>query len=111
MTRRKKQDWRSIKKIAERQIISYFEDIERMKPKDIELANRYVDICRRIAMRCKVRIPRIYKRQICNKCKGILIPGITARVRVRNNKRTHVTITCLRCKNYKRLYIDKSKGR
>lgn len=111
VSKRKRKNWDSIKRTALNQISSYFRDAEESYSKNMELANRYVDICRRISMRCKVRIPKIYKRKICNKCKKLLIPGKTSIVRVRHNKQTHVTITCLNCKHNKRYYIDKRKNR
>jgi len=97
--------------MALEQIESYFKEIDEIGSKNLELANRYVEICRRISKRCKVHIPKRHKIKICNKCKKLLIPGITARVRMRNNRRTHITITCLYCKNQKRLYIGKEKSR
>ncbi|MHA1310973.1 MAG: ribonuclease P protein component 4 [Candidatus Helarchaeota archaeon] len=111
MTRSKKKSRNNIRKLALDQIKSYFNEIEKIKSDNLPLANRYLDICRRISMRCKVRIPRSYKINICNNCKKLLIPGITSRVRIRNNKKTHITITCLYCKNQKRFYINKNENR
>ncbi|TFF89217.1 MAG: ribonuclease P [Promethearchaeota archaeon] len=110
MTRGKKRIWKNIKDRASNQIDSYFDEIDKIYQKDMNLANRYLAICRNIGMRCKVRIPRNKKILICNNCKKLLIPGKTARVRVRHNKRTHVTITCLNCKNFKRYYVEKKQG-
>ncbi|MBD3230702.1 MAG: ribonuclease P [Candidatus Lokiarchaeota archaeon] len=107
MPRGKKRYWKKIKEMASDQIDSYYNEIDKVYQKDMELANRYLEIARNIGMRCKVRIPRNKKILICKNCKKLLIPGKTARVRVRNNKKTHVTITCIECKNHKRYYIEK----
>jgi len=68
----------------------------------IDRADRYVYLARKIGMKYNVRIPRKYKRFICKKCKRALIPGITARVRIRRGK---VVYTCLRCGGAKRYIL------
>src|SRR3974390_1076814 len=64
-----------------------------------DLADRYVDIARRISMRHRVSIPRELKRNVCKNCSGYLAPGVNARVRIdgRNG-----FITCQRCGGIKR---------
>jgi len=46
-----------------------------------ELANRYMYLVRRLAMKYKVKIPSELKRQICKKCLHYLVAGENARVR------------------------------
>lgn len=72
-----------------------------------DLARRYVDLVFRISRRTKVKIPRYWRRFLCKKCKSILIPGRTCRVRIRaqSSRASHITITCLRCGWMKRYYI------
>ena len=64
----------SIRKIALKRIKRLFELAKEMSHDDPELAQRYVNIARRIAMRARVRLPREYRRMICRKCKSFIIP-------------------------------------
>jgi len=110
VARKKRLSTREVKKLASEQIIEYFEDIKRCECIDLDLMNRYVEICRGISKRCKVRIPKEYKMFICKKCKRYLIPGKTMRVRVRDRKSTHLVVTCLYCNSIKRYYIKRDKN-
>ena len=71
-------------------------------PKDLDLANRYVEMATKLATRHRVRLPTTWKRLVCRKCKSLLIPGRTSRVRMRQNRSPHTTVTCLRCGTTKR---------
>ncbi|RLG61167.1 RNase P subunit [Candidatus Geothermarchaeota archaeon] len=78
---------------------------------DIRLADRYIEILRRISMKSRIRIPHEWKHFICRGCKRILIPGKTARFRTRRRASlTVITITCLRCGHIYRKVI-KRKGK
>ncbi|OPY28617.1 MAG: Ribonuclease P protein component 4 [Methanocella sp. PtaU1.Bin125] len=72
-----------------------------------DLADRYVDIARRISMRHRVSIPGGLKRHVCKECGGYMAPGVNARVRIDGR---NVLITCLRCGGIKR-YPYKSESR
>ncbi len=74
-----------------------------------DLANRYVELARKISMRYNVRIPRELKRKFCKKCHSFLKPGVNARVRVRSEKK-YVLVTCLECGNKMRYpYVREKK--
>jgi len=62
-----------------------------------ELAQRYVKIARKIAMRAKLRLPKEYRRLVCRHCKSFIYPGVNCRVRVQHRREPHVVITCLVC--------------
>ena len=64
-----------------------------------DLADRYVEIARRISMRHRVSIPRELKRNVCRSCYAYLRPGSSARVRADGR---NVIITCLRCGGVRR---------
>ncbi|WP_456482453.1 ribonuclease P protein component 4 [Methanopyrus sp.] len=64
---------------------------------DPDRARRYVELARRIAMKARVRLPKHLKRSFCKRCNTPLIPGVTARVRLRQNRMPHVSVTCLEC--------------
>ena len=70
-----------------------------------DLANRYVELARRIGMRCRVRIPKRWRLWVCKGCGGLLAPGVSCRVRLRQDREPHLAITCLRCGEVRRLPI------
>jgi len=93
---------RSYKKIAEERIDLLYTFAREVFRENPSLANRYVEIARRIGMRCGVRIPRELKRFTCKGCRSFLVPGANCRVRIRPNRRTTVVMTCLNCGKVKR---------
>jgi len=78
----------------------------------VEDSKRYVDIALKISSKSKVRIRRAWKRLICKKCHVMLVPGVTARVRIRSEgKGSRVTVTCLNCGWIKRYPIKLRRSR
>lgn len=57
-------------------------------------SRRYLELARTIGMRYRVRIPRHLKARICPRCHALLIPGKTARIRLRGE---YLSTTCLNC--------------
>ncbi|MFW6378802.1 MAG: ribonuclease P protein component 4 [Nanoarchaeota archaeon] len=64
------------------------------------LAQRYSDIIRRIAMKFRLRLPRVIKHSYCKHCKTVFAPGKNCRFRLRNGRQV---IYCFKCKRYTRL--------
>jgi len=60
----------------------------------MDLADRYVEMARRVGMRYNVRIPRAHRRKFCRRCHGFMLPGSTSRTRLSRGRVVH---TCLRC--------------
>jgi len=75
-----------------------------------ELAQRYVTIARKIAMRTKLRLPTEYRRMVCRHCKSFIYPSINCRVRVQQKREPHMVITCLVCGKITRIPL-KSRSR
>ena len=75
-----------------------------------ELAQRYVAIARRIAMRTKLRLPTEYRRMVCRHCKSFIYPDVNCRVRVQQRREPHMAITCQICGKTARIPL-KSKSR
>lgn len=69
---------------------------------DPDLAQRYIEIARKISMRTKVRIPREFRRMICRHCKRFILPGVNSRVRIQPRREPHVVVTCLLCGGHMR---------
>ncbi len=85
--------------MAEQRIARLFSLAEKAFPKRPDLADRYVDIARRISMRHRVSIPREYKRNVCKECHAYLVQGENSRTRLDGR---NVVITCLKCGVIKR---------
>ncbi len=73
------------------------------------IARNKLNMLKRLALKTGVRLPRKYKRLICKKCGELLIPGRTARVRVKSKRQKHIVQTCLNCGYMKRIIIDVEK--
>ena len=85
------------KKIARERIQILFREAEKAAKKDrFKLADRYVELARKIGMRYNVRIPRELKRRFCKYCHAYLYPGKTAEVKIDSEKKI-VKIKCLKC--------------
>jgi ribonuclease P protein subunit RPR2 len=69
----------------------------------IELADRYVELARRVGMRYNVRVPTAHKRKYCRGCYGYLLPSVTSRTRFQRGK---VVTTCLRCGHVVRVPLE-----
>lgn len=65
----------------------------------IDHSRRCLQLAKKIGMRYNVRIPRELKRLFCKKCYTLLLPGRTARVRL---KKSRIIVTCLNCGNIRR---------
>jgi ribonuclease P protein subunit RPR2 len=85
--------------MAEQRIDRLFSLAEKAFPTRPELADRYVDIAKRISMRHRVSIPGQYKKRICKQCGSYLMPGKNSRIRLDGK---NLIITCQNCGAIKR---------
>jgi ribonuclease P protein subunit RPR2 len=76
---------------------------------NLERAQKYVVLARKISMKIQEPIPRDLKRQFCRNCSSILIPALTSSIRLDSHTKTMV-IKCFACNNIKR-YPYKKYGR
>ena len=88
------------KEVAKESISQLFSQAETVFSKNKALANRYVSLARKIAMKVKLKIPLVLKRRYCKHCYKYLQVGVNARVRTRGGK---VIISCLECKKFTRI--------
>ena len=88
------------KKIARQRIEELFRLAKSKFSKDAKLANRYVDLARKIGMKSKVRLTKEQKRLFCHNCHFFLMPGFNSRVRVTGKTLTYF---CSNCKKYSRM--------
>ena len=64
--------------------------------KNLALSIEYVKTLRRISAHYKVGMPEGIKGRICKKCNIVLVPGLTASVRLASSK-GYLVYTCSRC--------------
>ena len=69
---------------------------------EMELANRYAFLARKIGMRYQQKMPRGFNLKFCRKCLSFLVPGKNARFRMTGGR---LTRQCLKCDSYYRLPI------
>lgn len=101
MARRTRKDKKNQKKIARNRIDKLFSLAEMEAKKGrLKLADRYVELARKISMRYLVNIPREFKRKFCKNCYSYLVPSKTCRVRIKNGR---LVIYCYNCKRYTRI--------
>ena len=94
------------KEIAKERVQVLFKQAEETFSKNKALANRYITLARKVAMKVKIRIPLELKRKFCKHCYKFLMPGVNSRVRTRDGK---VIISCFECKKFMRIPIKKEK--
>ena len=96
-------DMDPIKKMALQRTQKLFCLAQEVVYDDSQLAQRYVEIARKIAMKVRLRLPREYKRMICKHCKNFILPGENSRVRIQSRREPHVVITCFNCGGHMRI--------
>lgn len=105
----RQKEQREKRRIAGERIDILFTLAERVFPYEPELASRYVEIALAVQRKARIRMPRKWKRRYCKKCHAFLVPGVNAKVRLRNG---HVVIRCLSCGHIMRYpYIREQKAR
>ena len=94
------------KEIALERVKKLFSEAKKVFKEDKALANRYVTLARKIAMKARMSIPAELKRKFCKHCYKYLMPGINCRVRTHEGK---VVYYCLECKKFMRFPYKKRK--
>ena len=85
------------KDIAKQRIKILLNLADNYMSRDKEVAERYVTLAKKIAMKNNVRIPKKWKYRFCKKCKQLLVPGVNATFRIRKGRSPHIVIRCHNC--------------
>ncbi|MCK4364741.1 MAG: hypothetical protein KAW45_01685 [Thermoplasmatales archaeon] len=108
MSKRKNQDKKTQKIIAKNRIKKLFDMAEqKAHSANFDLANRYVNLARKISMRYLVPIPKEYKRRFCKHCYSYLLPHVTCRIRIHRNK---IIIHCNNCNKFTRIPLKNKEN-
>ncbi len=97
----------STKRIALQRIHTLFSLAKEVIHEDPELAQRYVHIARKIAMRTQLRLPKEFRWLVCRKCKSFIFPGVNCRIRIQQRREPHMVMTCLNCGRHFRLPLKR----
>jgi ribonuclease P protein subunit RPR2 len=98
---------RLMKEVAAERVFILYKLALEQAGRNPELSSGYVKTLRRISAHYKVSIPDDIKGRICKKCNLVLIPGLTAKVRIASSK-GYVVYACNKCGNENHLFY---KGR
>jgi len=104
MNRRRK-DAEQTKKIAVERIEILLTKADAIYSEDNDLAQKYGEQARKIAMKAKVKIPRKWRFRFCRQCKRFLYPGINAHVRTKAGKPSRVITYCDFCQKSTRAMV------
>lgn len=86
-----------VKEIVKERIDVLFNLAKECVATDSELSKEYVRHMKKISSHCRIKLPKEVKNSICKKCSSVLVPGLSARVRIASGKR-YVVYECLACK-------------
>ncbi len=101
MVKRTQKDKKIQKNIAKNRIKKLFTMAEQCALNNkLGLADRYVEIARKISMKYLVPMPKEYKRCFCKHCYCYLLPNVNSRIRVHRGK---LVVHCFNCKKYMRM--------
>ncbi|MCK5150410.1 MAG: ribonuclease P [Candidatus Thorarchaeota archaeon] len=70
-----------------------------------ERARAWMSSAGQIAQKARMKLPNEISRQICKSCGIVFVPGRNCRMRVRNNRSKHVSVTCLNCGTIRRFPV------
>jgi len=93
------------KSISKERIKKLFSQADKVSKKNTSLANRYVTLARKIAMKTKVKIPTELKRKFCKHCYKYFSPKNS---RTRIHKHTAI-IYCENCRKYTRIPLKQKR--
>lgn len=69
------------------------------------MAREQAALARRVKLRYNVRLDPSLARFTCHGCKGLLVPGVNARVRLGHGRETVLRITCTDCGHVNRKVV------
>jgi ribonuclease P protein subunit RPR2 len=94
-----------VKRLARARIKVLWKQASEIAKSDPDGARQRMRVASRVAQKVRIKVPQDIKRKICRRCGLVLIPGENCRVRMRNNRSKHLTVTCISCGNITRYYV------
>ena len=75
---------------------------------NLKIAKEQAALARKVKLRFNVRLDPSLRAFTCRGCKGLLVPGVNARVRLGHGKTTILRITCADCGHVNRKIINEA---
>ena len=75
---------------------------------DPDIARQQAALARKVKLKFNVRLDPSLRRFTCRGCKGLLVPGVNARVRLGHGKTTVLRVTCTECGHVNRKIIEEA---
>jgi ribonuclease P protein subunit RPR2 len=72
------------------------------------IAREQAALARKVKLRFNVRLDPSLSRFTCRGCKGLLVPGVNARVRLGHGRTTILRVTCTDCGHVNRRIIERA---
>jgi len=72
-----------------------------------ELAREQAALARKVKLKFNVRLDPFLRGFTCHGCKGLLVPGVNARVRLGHGKNTIIRVTCADCGHVNRKIVGR----
>jgi len=72
------------------------------------IAREQAALARKVKLRFNVRLDSSLRRFTCRGCKGLLVPGVNARVRLGHGKATIIRVTCTDCGHVNRRILNRA---
>ena len=95
MSRKYQKKAADVLKITRQRIRILFREAKEVFATDPSLANRYIEMARKLGMKYKVKITPSLQKQFCKHCYKYLMPSVNLRVRIKDG---HMVYYCLECK-------------
>lgn len=96
------------KELAIERVRRLFELAEESHRENTNMADRYIELARDMAMHYKIGVPKEFRTRFCRKCGSYLSAGSTSSVRTRTDKKA-VIIRCKKCENVMRFPYGRRK--
>ena len=74
---------------------------------DVAMAKQQAALARRVKLRFNVRLDPPLRGFTCRGCKGLLVPGVNAKVRLGHGKTTIIRVTCADCGHVNRKIVKR----
>ena len=88
-----------LQRIAENRVKLMFQLAKEVFKNNSGLADKYIKIARRVAMKHKIKLSSSLKKKFCRHCHKYLVPSVNCRVRLHKHRLIYY---CPHCKHYMR---------
>jgi len=75
---------------------------------NLTIAKEQAALARKVKLKFNVRLDPSLTRFTCRGCKGLLVPGVNARVRLGHGKPTIIRVTCSECGHINRKVVEEA---